>query len=384
MKTPRNTPVDSIGQPERRTQDRVVELLHLGLGYEQLGNWQYRAGNNHIEEGLLGKYLTRRGYSAALQTAALRKLRQVADDASDALCDRNKAVYGLLRYGVKVKLSPTANTETVWLVDWKNPLDNDFGVAEEVTLNTGANTKRPDVVLYVNGLALGVLELKRSTLSIEDGIRQNLDNQKPEFIEPFFATMQLVMAGNDSQGLRYGTTGTRAKYYLSWKEEDAPTSKGEGGLVSNAVSEPEAASDTKATVQDIQAMLYPPATPWRLDAAVRELCDKERFLEILHDFIVFDRGIKKLCRHNQYFGVKKAQDFLERREGGIVWHTQGSGKSLTMVWLAKWIRENITGARVLLITDRDELDKQIEKVFLGVQETIVRTRSGADLERFRS
>ena len=102
-------------------------------------------------------------------------------------------------------------------------------------------------------------------------------------------------------------------------------------------------------------------------------------LEILHDFIVFDAGTKKICRHNQYFGVKAAQTRVKRREGGIIWHTQGSGKSLTMVWLAKWIRENITNSRVLIITDRTELDEQIEKVFTGVNEDIYRTRSGADL-----
>src|SRR6185295_2766124 len=96
-------------------------------------------------------------------------------------------------------------------------------------------------------------------------------------------------------------------------------------------------------------------------------------------FIAFDAGTKKLCRHNQYFGVRAAQDHLKRREGGIIWHTQGSGKSLTMVWLAKWIRENVKDSRVLIITDRTELDEQIEKVFSGVNEAIYRTKSGADL-----
>ena len=109
------------------------------------------------------------------------------------------------------------------------------------------------------------------------------------------------------------------------------------------------------------------------------MCSKERFLEIIHDFVVFDSGVKKGPRHNQYFGVKAAQSRVATREGGIIWHTQGSGKSLTMVWLAKWIRENQNDARVLLITDRTELDEQIEKVFNGVNEQIYRTRSGADL-----
>src|SRR6185295_1130480 len=96
-------------------------------------------------------------------------------------------------------------------------------------------------------------------------------------------------------------------------------------------------------------------------------------------FVAFDAGTKKVCRHNQYFGVRAAGDFIRRREGGIIWHMQGSGKSLTMVWLARWIRENVPRSRVLVVTDRTELDEQIEKVFKGVNETIVRTRSGADL-----
>ena len=211
--------------------------------------------------------------------------------------------------------------------------------------STKANSKRPDVVIYVNGIALGVLELKRSTVSVAEGIRQNLDNQKKEFIQPFFSTMQWVMAGNDSEGLRYATIETPEKYYLRWVEDSGPYAN----------------------------------EPNLLDRQLLQVCDKPRLLELIHDFVVFDAGTKKLCRQNQYFGVKAAQEFIGRREGGIIWHTQGSGKSLTMVWLAKWIRENREGARVLIITDRTELDEQIEKVFLGVNEQIYRTTSGDDL-----
>jgi len=123
----------------------------------------------------------------------------------------------LLRYGVKVKPEVGENTETVWLIDWKNPLANHFAIADEVTVS-GQHDKRPDIVLYVNGIALGVLELKRSTVSVGEGIRQNLDNQKKEFIQGFFTTQQLVMAGNDTEGLRYATIETKGKYFLTWKE----------------------------------------------------------------------------------------------------------------------------------------------------------------------
>jgi type I restriction enzyme R subunit len=158
------------------------------------------------------------------------------------------------------------------------------------------------------------------------------------------------MAGNDTEGLRYGTIGTPEKYYLAWKEEGEVTAPGS-----------ESGGDTP------------------LDRHLRQLCNKQRLLEIIDDFIVFDAGVKKLPRHNQYFGVHAAQARIHRREGGIIWHTQGSGKSLTMVWLTKWIWEHIENARVLIITDRTELDEQIESVYLGVNENIYRTKSGADL-----
>jgi type I restriction enzyme R subunit len=107
--------------------------------------------------------------------------------------------------------------------------------------------------------------------------------------------------------------------------------------------------------------------------------NKRRFLDLIHNFVVFDKGTKKICRHNQFFAIKKAQLKINNREGGIIWHTQGSGKTLTMVWLSKWILANNPNARVLIITDRNELDDQIEKVYLGVDESIVRTKTCADL-----
>lgn len=334
-----------VGQIERRTQERVVKLFHDVLGYDYLGDWSEREGNRNIEPKYLRTFLKdKQGYDDALIDRALYILDKIAGDTSKNLYDRNRAVYDLLRYSVKVKTGVGENTTDVWLIDWKNPGRNDFAIAEEVTIPGGgpqAYTKRPDLVLYVNGIALGVLELKRSTISVAEGIRQNLDNQKKVFIEHLFSTMQLVMAGNDTEGLRYATVQTPEKYYLTWKE-DGP----EENL---------------------------------LDRHLIQLCGKARLLELVHDFTVFDAGTKKLCRHNQYFGVRAAQEYIRRREGGIIWHTQGSGKSLIMLWLAKWIRENVKDSRVLIITDRTELDEQIEKIFLGVDEQIYRTTSGADL-----
>ncbi|WP_416885528.1 type I restriction endonuclease subunit R [Marinospirillum sp.] len=335
--------MSNVGQRERATQQRVVDFFQTELGYRYLGNWQDRDGNKNIDVDLLTRWLHKQGVKDALIKRALRKL-----DAAAALGEgkklyyANKEVYRLLRYGVKDKEGAGHLNETVWLIDWQNPEANDFAIAEEVSIK-GENKKRPDIVLYVNGIALGVIELKRSSVSVSEGIRQNLDNQKKDFIRNFFTTMQLVMAGNDTQGLRYGTIETPEKYYLEWKED----------AVEN--------------------------TGHKLDFHLSRICSKPRFLQIIHDFIVFDSGVKKTCRHNQFFGIEAAKRHIARREGGIIWHTQGSGKSLTMVWLAKWIRENVKDARVLIVTDRTELDEQIEKVFTGVEEDIYRTKSGADL-----
>lgn len=341
----------TVGQIEKNTQNRVVTLFRERLCYDYLGD-RTDLDNKNIEETLLRDWLTKRGVDETLFNRALHELTKAASDTSKSLYDRNKEVYDLLRYGVKVQPGAGENHVTVWLIDWKHPENNHFAVAEEVTVKGAdlanaakAATKRPDVVIYVNGIALGVLELKRSTVSVSEGIRQNLDNQKKEFIQPFFSTMQWVMAGNDTEGLRYATIETPEKYWLRWVEDSGPYA----------------------------------AEPNLLDRHLLQVCRKARFLELIHDFVVFDAGTKKLCRQNQYFGVTAAQDFIRRREGGIIWHTQGSGKSLTMVWLAKWIRENRQGSRVLIITDRTELDEQIEKVFKGVHEQIYRTKSGADL-----
>lgn len=335
--------MSNVGQRERPTQNRIVQFFQTDLGYRYLSNWQDRANNKNIEVEILVDWLKKRGVGETLINRVIRQLDTAAAlGEGKKLYYANKAVYRLLRYGVKDKEGAGHLNETVWLIDWNNPDENDFALAEEVSIK-GENKKRPDIVLYVNGIALGVIELKRSSVSVSEGIRQHLDNQKKEFIRNFFTTMQLVMAGNDTQGLRYGTIETPEKYYLKWKEP-----------LENTYT-------------------------YKLDFHLSRLCNKVRFLQIIHDFVVFDMGIKKTCRHNQFFGIEAAKQHVERHEGGIIWHTQGSGKSLIMVWLAKWIRENVKEARVLIVTDRTELEEQIEKVFTGVEEEIYRSKSGADL-----
>src|SRR5680860_1635956 len=332
----------TVGQPERVTQNRIVALFRDELGYRYLGDWTDRSANSNIEADLLTAWLADRGYAPEQIAVALHTLRTEAGNHSRTLYGNNQAVYTLLRYGVPVKTEAGKVTETVHLMDWAQPEKNDFAIAEEVTLK-GNYERRPDIVLYVNGIAVGVLELKNSRVSIGDGIRQNLSNQLPEFNAWFFSTVQLVFAGNDSEGLQYGAIGTPEKYFLRWKEDEQDDSR------------------------------------FKLDKYLLKMCRKDRLIELMHDFVLFDGGVKKLPRAHQYFGVKAAQASAVQKKGGIIWHTQGSGKSIVMVLLGKWILETNPHARVVIITDRDELDKQIERVFTEAGETITRASSGRDL-----
>ncbi|MBW7571250.1 type I restriction endonuclease subunit R [Caproiciproducens faecalis] len=353
----------SIGEPEKITQAKVTGFFKDReiLDYTYLGNLEDKA-NANIKEDLLRAYLHSCGYDQVLIDGAVNQLVKAAGDMTRGIYDANKTVYSLLKYGAKVRPSPEMAPKTVYFLDADHPTNNHFAIAEEVTI-VMTQEKRPDIVIYLNGIAVAVIELKKSSVSVSTGIRQNLTNQKDSFIQPFFSTVQFCMAGNETEGLRYGTLLTKEKFYLEWKPDGFHDHKDERTETDIRIDD-ECAKISNKLLRQLYAMF-----------------DKERFIDLIENFIVFDKGIKKVCRYNQYYGIKRAQMRLAKDKGGIIWHTQGSGKTLTMVWLSKWLLAHGYGKnpRVLIVTDRDELDEQIEKTFKGVDESITRTTSGQDL-----
>ena len=348
-----------IGAPESATKKRLIDLFVHDLGYDYLGD-KSAEWNENILPGLLRSNLLERGYERRVADAAIVRLQSAAQSLVNGdLYVANKEVYSLLKYGAKVS-DGKGGIATVTFINFDDIGGNDFQVAEEVTV-AGLYDKRPDLVVYVNGIALAVVELKRASVSVVKGICQNIANQKEQFIKPFFTTMQLLCAGNSSEGLRYGTTRTPAKYYLEW-------------LHDGFAQHPDERDANDVRLEDESKRFAE-----KLDAQVFELFDPRRFLDIVRNYVIFDRGTKKVCRYNQYFGIKRALARTKKGEGGIVWHTQGSGKSIEMVLLSKLLLERDPGGRILIVTDREELDDQIEALYKGVDEAIVRTKSGRDL-----
>ncbi|MDD5942704.1 type I restriction endonuclease [Fibrobacter sp.] len=351
----------NINIPERKTQAKVIKFFKDELHYDYLGNLCEVANKNIRYDDLLAFLVRKQHYSETVARKAIADLQHAAGDLQQGLYSANKTVYSLLKYSHPVSDADGENI-SVYYIDFKNPANNHFAIAEEVTVSSSFGSKRPDLVVYINGIAVAVIELKKSSVSVADGIRQNLTNQKQEFIESFFTTIQYCLAANESEGVRYGTIATPEKKYLTWKQE--------------AFRERLQELDDNDLIIDDKSSSFDGV----LFESLYSLFNKVRFLDLIHNFIIFDNGVKKVCRYNQYYAIHRTYNRVTtQKKGGIVWHTQGSGKSLTMVWLAKRLLLNNPSRRILIVTDRDELDDQIEQLFKGVEEKIIRTKSGRDL-----
>lgn len=336
--------MSGIDPNERVTQAEVIQLFTEELGYRNLGNLQHHTDNRNIREADLEAFLAESGYNPDQISKALLQLKQESSHPRRNLYHNNQAVYRLLRAGHEVKLAAGEHNQQVHYINWAHVKANHFAIAEEVSLR-GETNRRPDLVLYLNGIAVAVIELKRASVDVAEGVTQLCSNQRDDHHAGFFTTVQFCFAGNKTQGLHYGTIETQAKHYLQWKEDPADNRRD------------------------------------KLSKYLLKMCNKERLLELIRDFVLFDGGKKKVPRAHQYLGIKAAQTRIKRNQGGIIWHSQGSGKSIVMVLLARWILANVPGSRVAVITDRVELDRQIEMVFTNAKEKIARVDSGRELLR---
>lgn len=353
-------PKSQLVNTERTDQENVIDVLGRELHYNYLGNFK-DFDNDILREQTLLKFLKdKQGCNDAQAQEAIKRLRRTAlCSDKETLRQANQKAYDLLRDGTDVEQGIGLPHKKVNYIDWKHASENVYEIAEEVTVRKvkeDVEHRRPDVVVYVNGIPLAIIELKKASVSVKDAVHQNIRNQQDGEICHFFAFPQLLFAANATEGVLYGTTLTPAAYWLKWK---APT-----GSPCDKERFPEA------------------KYPNNLERGLLQMLEPSRFLEIIHDLIVFDGGVKKVCRPNQYFCLQAAKKRIQKRNSGIIWHSQGSGKSLMMVWLAQWITENIGNAKIIIITDRDELDKQIKDGFIDARMQPVRAKSGKELLQY--
>lgn len=333
---------DYIERIESAYQNSVIELFTgEKLRYRYLGNFQYAqyAGvnsrgekNSPVLENEVRSFLESSGYTNMQITEAIQRLKtrsRLPDRRFGTLVDTNTDVYNFLICGTKVKPSPEENEQDVMFFDFERADRNRFAIAEEVSYIdplTGSHS-RPDLVIYVNGIALAVIELKRSLVSIEEAVRQHLSNEK-DLIPSFFTTTQFTVAASDKNGFRYATIGTPLKFWCPYKIDTTKTG---------------------VHLTDVESYL--------------EFFEKEKFIQLFRYGVITDSGVKKIMRPHQFHALRAAIPRLEKKASGVIWHSQGSGKSLTMVWLASYIRANFEDPRVLVLTDRTELDIQISQDF---------------------
>ncbi len=378
-------------------------LVNLGYQYltpaDALALRGGKAGNVLLEEILRaqlkklnriqhkgGSYL----FSEENIQSAIQRLKNVK---FDGLLKTNEAVYDLLTLGVALEQSIEGDLKSFTLnyVDWRNPANNVYHVAAELAVERSRSieTCRPDVVLFVNGIPFAVIECKSPKVEVAQAISQTIRNQRDEYIPRLFTYVQTVLAVNKNEA-RYATTGTPAKFWSKWKEDVADSEL--APLLERPLPE-----SVKASLFDLafaELGVREEITPYLVgrqvteqDRALYALCRPERLLEMSWAFTVFDGGVRKIARYQQVFAIQEVlrrvrqTDDSGKRRGGIVWHTQGSGKSLTMVMLARALalEPAIRNPRIVLVTDRVDLDKQLGNTFAACGLSPDRAESGRHL-----
>lgn len=327
-----------------------------------------------------------------------KAVQALADIPFDSLMNTSEQVYDLLTLGKSLEQTIDGYTKSFSLhyIDWKHPENNVYHVCDEFVLERRNSklTRRPDIVLFVNGIPLAVIECKRPDLkdAVEEGISQHLRNQRSDEIPELFTYSQILLSVSQNKA-QYGTTGTPAKFWAIWKEEDKDAQEKQ---LHELVNTP-ASDDFKARLfaERDERQRYYMETIWQSgerfpspqDRAIHSLLRPERLLELIYQYIVFDNKEKKVCRYQQYFAVGATLERITQRKGdsqrpgGVIWHTTGSGKSLTMVMLAKALAlaPDILNPKIVLVTDRVDLDDQIYKTFHACGKSVVQAKTGEHL-----
>ncbi|WP_448508117.1 type I restriction endonuclease subunit R [Immundisolibacter sp.] len=380
-------------------------LVNLGFEYltpaEALAARGGKASNVLLEEILRGQLkaqnrIHHKGatwlFSEENIQSAIQRLKNVK---YDGLQKTNEAVYDLLTLGVALEQSIEGDLKSFTLnyVDWRNPTNNVYHVTAEfpVERTRSYDTARPDIVLFVNGIPFAVIECKSPKVDVGQAISQMIRNQRDEYIPRLFTYAQMVLGVNKNDA-RYATTGTPAKFWSKWKEDVADTVL--QPLLEKPLPERVKASLSLFDIAFQELGVREDPAPYVVgrqvteqDRALYALCRPERLLDLAWQYTVFDGGVRKIARYQQYFAIReivarvKQRDETGKRRGGIVWHTQGSGKSLTMVMLARALAldPEIKNPRIVLVTDRVDLDKQLGNTFAACGLSPDRAESGRHL-----
>lgn len=390
------------------SQIPALQLLQ-NLGYVYLRReevYMERGGDrsNVLLEGVLEKQLRRLNrinfkganheFSDANIQAAIQMLKDVV--LTDGLIRANERIYDLLSLGKSFEqtIDGDAKSFTLNYVDWKRPENNVFHVVEEFDVAGGARICRADIVLFVNGIPFVVIECNRPDNpkekdAISNAIAKHLRNQQSEYIARLFVYSQILLAIDQNEA-KYATTGTPFQFWAQWRERE-DINEEVGQLVGKPLMKEQkdklfAGSFAYARRYFDESEMEGRAVTEQ-DKAIYCLLRPERLIELTRQFVVFDAGQKKIARYQQYFAVKKTLERIKRvgedgrRAGGVIWHTQGSGKSLTMVMMAKTIalEESVDDPRIVLVTDRIDLDEQIWATFHSCGKEPVKATTGRHL-----
>ncbi|MBR1584664.1 MAG: type I restriction endonuclease subunit R [Clostridia bacterium] len=361
------------------SQDRALKVIEQ-LGYTIIprAEAEKKRGSRKVVlfQDELQAFLSKQSYSLGNERRPFSKgsvekaVAAFSQVNLPSLYASNKEVYEMLSFGKSLEESLPGGallSFDINYIDFGHPENNIFQVTDEFEVER-ANGKfaRPDIVVLVNGIPLVVIECKRSSVDVMEGVRQNIRNWGENYIPQLFRYTQMIIAMNPDKVL-YGTCGTPSKQFVSWHEDD------------------------KDWLNAWCRKCSPDGQIKEQDRALVSLLHPDRLLDIIHNFIIYDNNIKKICRYKQYFAVKKCMDRILMKDGkntrsGVLWHTQGSGKTLTMIMLTKMIlRESlrpgstIQHPRFIMVTDRINLDKQIRDNFINTQMSPHRAKTGKGL-----